>query len=87
MALRTAGVGSDIVRSLHMDYGFRQTLSTTTVGFFTVTQPLTSSWCSSSNDVCSDTQDVAEGYRTMGPTNSQLARAFSPKVRRSWPDW
>ena len=87
MVVKPVNAGGDVVCGVRMDYRSSDSLSTASRRFFSATQKVTHAWCSSSSRTWSDDRAVEEGYRVMGPTNSQLARAFSSKVRKTWPDW
>jgi len=84
---KTMSAGADVVFGVRMDYRSCDSVSTSSRRFFTATQQVNRTWCSSLGRASTDARAVEDGYRTMGPTNSQLARAFSSKVRKTWPEW
>jgi len=87
MTVRTNSANSDDAHEARVSLCSQDTLSTASVRLFTVTQGLTSAWCVPSAEHWSEDQLVKEGYQSMAPVNSRLAKEFSSKVRKAWPDW
>ena len=87
MAVQTVRVSSDEVEGALVTYSFQGTFSTASVKCSGLSPVFTSAWSSLFTQRWSEDQLMRDGYRDMGPTNLGLAKAFSGKVRKSWPEW
>ncbi|MCK5584503.1 hypothetical protein KAJ02_00350 [Candidatus Bipolaricaulota bacterium] len=87
MTVPTISMNSDAVLECGASWRRGGAFSTASLRFFTLTQQVTPTWYAFSTPPRSQDEVVLDGYREMGPTNLQLAKAFSAKVRKSWPEW